>query len=113
MYLVWTNPDNIACHRSAVVFAPKMRSRLCRMSRYLTISHMQFYQLMTEGPISYTLYVSLPICADRRKWWAGEMGEWVEVNIVDDRVDCVCDEARNNRWKEDARSPILESLHRV
>jgi hypothetical protein len=95
-HLVWANTDNVACHRSAVAFALRMRLCSCRMSGPLTILRMQLDEFVTEGPIGYTLHVSLPVSGGRCERWSWELGEGVEVDIVDDRVYRICDEARDD-----------------
>ena len=67
------------------------------MSAYLTKLRMQLDEFVTEGPIGYTLNVGLPVRSGRCERWSWELGEWVEVDIVDNRVYRICDEARDNR----------------
>lgn len=74
-----------------------MQLYLCRISDRLTILRMQLDEFVTERSIGYTLHVGLPVCGGRCEWRSWKLGEWVEVNVVDDRVHRICDEARDDR----------------
>jgi hypothetical protein len=78
---------------------------------HLTISRMQLNKDMTEGPLCNAFDIGLPInrrAGERRSW---ELGERVQVDVVDDCIHGV----RNDRCKggghQDRQGPILVSLH--
>jgi hypothetical protein len=69
-------------------------------SGHLTIPRMQGDQFVAKGPILDTLDVGLPVDGEACQRRAGKLGEWVEVEIVDERVDGVGGEGSKGRGYE-------------
>jgi hypothetical protein len=66
----------------------------------IAIPRMQGDQFVAKGPILDTLDVGLPVDGEACQRRAGKLGEWVEVEIVDERVDGVGGEGSKGRGYE-------------
>ena len=52
---------------------------------------MQMDEFVAEGPACNALNKSFPVNRCASQQWAGEIGQWVEVDVIYDRVYSVCD----------------------
>lgn len=83
-----------------------------RLLGNLTISRMELDKGMAERPIGDAFDISLPVncrAGYQRSW---ELGQWVEVHVVDDGVHGVGNDSPEHSGQQDRHGPILVSLHR-
>jgi len=72
---------------------------------------MQFDKDMAEGPVRDALDIGLPVNRRAGYWRTRELGQRVEVNVVDDRIHGVGNGSCERSGQQDRHGPILVGLH--